>query len=321
MSAGDGTVGADAPAPPPATRFLHAPYASGVRPFSIGLAPLDPGRWLEPDARLGAELAEKEWILDAAGEEAFRAEAGMEGAQAEAADLVLSHVSARFPDTWSIDPDRATVRAGAFRRTLRKADFAGRPLDLAARLVQDDLVLMRRDGPCWRLVAASLAFPSSWSLAEKFGRPMAEIHAAVPGFPGRMAERVDRIFDNLRPGAPVGRLNWSIYPDDRLRHHVSKNRPVYGDAREGRAATDLFVRVERQTLARLPTTGAILFTIRVMVDPVAAIAAHPDGGRLARALADGIAALDPDQLAYKGLSGARDRLVADLLGLASALGA
>ena len=28
--------------------FLHTPYASGKPPFAIGLAPLDPERWIEP---------------------------------------------------------------------------------------------------------------------------------------------------------------------------------------------------------------------------------------------------------------------------------
>mgnify|MGYP000846223527 CR=1 FL=1 len=34
----------------------------------------------------------------------------------------------------------------------------------------------------WRLAAGSLCFPSSWSLVEKFGKPLQDIHAPVPGF-------------------------------------------------------------------------------------------------------------------------------------------
>ncbi len=305
------------PLPPPRA-FAHAPYAEGVRPFSIALAPLDGTAWLAPDARLGAELSQKERILAAEGPDAFRAEPGTEAAQAEAADAVIDHLAARFADTWRRAADATvSVTAPGHARTFRPADFADRPLDLAGRIVQDDLVLMRRGPQGWRLAAASLCFPSSWSLRDKFGRDMHAIHETVPGFAGTMATRVDRIFDNLKPGAPVFRLNWSIYADDRLRHHLSKNAPVYADERAGRPAEAMFVRVERQTLLKLAGSGDILFTIRVMVDPLAALAAHPEGPRLAHGLATAIAAFDRDQLAYKGLAEARDRLVEGLARLAA----
>ncbi|TIU52784.1 MAG: DUF3445 domain-containing protein, partial [Mesorhizobium sp.] len=56
------------------------------------------------------------------------------------------------------------------------------PLVQASLLVQEDLILMRRDESGWRLAAGSLCFPSSWSLLEKFGKPLQQIHAPVPGF-------------------------------------------------------------------------------------------------------------------------------------------
>ena len=46
------------------------------------------------------------------------------------------------------------------------------------------------------------------------------------------------------------------------------------------AAEILHVRCERQTLRRLPRTGAVVFTIRVWVNPLREIAADPE--RLAR---------------------------------------
>lgn len=74
------------------------------------------------------------------------------------------------------------------------------PLLAASLLVQEDLALMRRGEDGWRLAAASLCFPSPWSLAGKFGRPVDEIHGPVPGFgPGsRPAGPIARMFDNLR---------------------------------------------------------------------------------------------------------------------------
>ena len=54
------------------TPFVHAPYATGKSPFSIGLAPLDLADWIESDELLVDQLARKEAIL-AEGPEAFAA--------------------------------------------------------------------------------------------------------------------------------------------------------------------------------------------------------------------------------------------------------
>ncbi len=179
-------------------------------------------------------------------------------------------------------------------------------------MVQDDLVLMRRDGRGWRIAAASLCFPSTWSLVEKAGLPMAEVHKAVPGYPGRMADVVHRIFDNLPDGQVVERLNWSVYKDDRLHHPESKSGPKTWTGLPGGFAGGAFIRVERQTLRRLPVSRDIVFTIKVHVDPVAALRTHPDGKALATQLAKSFAALDADQLAYKNMAAAREEMLAGL---------
>ena len=56
--------------------------------------------------------------------------------------------------------------------------------------------------------------------------------------------------------------------------------------------------MERQTLRRLPRTGGVVFTIRVWVDPLSAIAADP--ARLAR-FAGAWRTAHPDFRAYKKL--------------------
>lgn len=288
----------------PAVTLAHAPYADGHRPFSIGLAPLDLADWIEPDGRLLADLAEKDRLIADRREIVFAAEPDTAEAQREVLALLLAHLTERFPETWRREPDGTIAVAGG-----RSVDpDADAPLLAAARLVQEDLVLMRRGPDGWRLTAAALCFPSAWSLTEKFGAGLDGLHARVPGYPGTMAARMGRIFDNLRLEQPVWRLNWSIFPDDALHHPESKGRPRawFGSADDLAAAA--FVRVERQTLRRLPVSGDILFTIRIHVDPVTAFRRHPDGARLATGLRTQLLALDAPGLAYKGLTDHRDRL-------------
>jgi hypothetical protein len=292
--------------------FAHTPYDGSKAPFTIGLSPLDPGRWIEPDERLVATLAEKAFQFENRRAVVFAEEPETRAAQAEVLAALTDHLPARFPDLYARTGADITVTG----RTVPLAS-EDPPLLTAARLVPEDLVLMRRGDDGWRIAAAALCFPSSWSLAEKFGLSLDGIHAHVPGYPA-MAARMTRIFDNLRVDIPVERLNWSIYPDADLHHPESKQ--LSRDWFE-RPDAEAFVRVERQTLRRMPASGDILFTIRVMVDPIAAFTAHPDGRRLAAGLRDQLLALDADQLAYKALTHHRGALAARLAEIAASLDA
>jgi hypothetical protein len=142
---------------------------------------------------------------------------------------------------------------------------------------------------------------------------MHTVHDPVPDFgPGtRNAALIERMFDHLRPDTPVLRWNWSVYGDDALFHPTAAD-PTHRRFGAAERPENIFMRVERQTLRRLPETGDILFTIRIHVDPLATLEAQPDAPAIATALIEQLRALTPAQLAYKGLTLERDRLLARL---------
>jgi hypothetical protein len=243
----------------------------------------------------------------------FVAEAGTEAAQQEVLDLVTGHLGRHSPEL-----------GGAAAQGQTDDRLAASPLYAASLLVQEDLILMRKSENGWRLVAGSLCFPSSWSLTEKFGKPLQEIHVPVPGFgPGTRADiLIARMFDALPVEQPVERYNWSIQSGDAL------YQPLSNDERDDRTATrpskfpdgdiaaHAFIRVERQTLRKLPVSRDILFTIRIHLDPLHILARHPDRAALASSFAEQLVALDETQLDYKGMTADRDRLVGLLHALA-----
>lgn len=289
----------------PKTGPKYTPYVSTPNPFVIGLTALDPSRWIEPDADLDTFLAEKDRLRSEHFEAVFQAIEGSEPGQQECLDLIAGHL---------LDRHRAI-----YRREGSAILFGGRSVDLdaglpalitAGSLVQDDLVVLSKRDTGWHVVAGYVAFPSSWSLEEKIGLPMEGVHHHVPGFAGgtRNAAMINRIFDNLQPDLPAVRMNWSIYPEGDLFWP-----PARGARLEGRPFTPQsnFIRVERQTLRRLPKTGDIVFTIRIYSDPIGVLQKMPDGG-VAGKLADRLEGLSPDQLAYKGMVSKRDALVSFL---------
>ena len=280
----------------------HTPWDGSQPLFRIGLAPLDPKDWIEPDEKLANYLAQKEHLLATRRADVFAAEEGTLAAQREVWDLLVRHLPDAVPDIWT--------REGEGLRAAGRVVLpdAGAPLVCAAQLVQEDLVLMRRGPDGWRVAAGCVCFPSSWRLREKFGKPLDAVHAPVPGFgPGsRNAGLIARIFDNLQPARPVWRMNWSLYPDDRLFHGDE------GEIERNGELASTFLRVEYQTLRKLEQSGDILFTIRISLDPASVIARHPESARLAAGLRDLITRLDAEELAYKGMTAIRARLLEQL---------
>jgi dimethylamine monooxygenase subunit A len=307
----------------------HTPYDGSSKPFSIGLRPLDLAEWIEVGDDLDIYLAEKRRLYATVSDKVFVEEPDTREAQREVLDLIEAHLARHHPELLG----RSKVSAGSNSaevggearndKAQNRDDADAPPLRTASLLVQEDLILMRRGEDGWRLAAGSLCFPSSWSLVEKFGRPLHEIHAPVPGFGGgtRNADLISRMFDSLQ-GQAVLRWNWSLQAGNDLylpfshqeRVDRATNRPSRFSTDE--IAAQAFIRVERQTLRKLPVSGDILFTIRIHLDPLSVLEKHPDRQRLASSFADQLAALDGAQLDYKGLTSDRDRLAAVMLGLA-----
>ena len=120
---------------------------------------------------------------------------------------------------------------------------------------------MVRHDDGYHLDAAVLCFPSHWRLADKIGGSATAIHGPVPGYDVDLADKVDRFLDRLRPDVIVARRNWSVHDSPALfaPDPPDDPRPAVVDEVGDR----FWLRSERQTLRRLPVSGAVLFTIRV----------------------------------------------------------
>jgi dimethylamine monooxygenase subunit A len=294
-------------------RFRHTPYAGGKAPFTIGLSPLGAAPWVEIDERLAPELQQKARLYALAPERVVCAQPGTALAQQAVLALVLDALA----EAPTHRRDGAQMRITGLDAPLALDETGVPAIHRAARMIQEDLVVMRREAAGWVLAAASVCFPSRWSLAEKFGQALGEIHAAVPGYAGHMASIVERIFDHLKDGRPAQRFNWSIHDDAELHHPEPKRgRPAWHDAPVEQVAQ---IRIERQTLRRLPG-GEVLFTIRTHLDPFAALRSQAGGPTLAAALRERLLAMDAAQLAYKGLTQDAARIAAALADIAGTEG-
>lgn len=288
------------------------PASPGYLPFdgeayrpAMGLVALDLNDWVEIDADMAADLALKRDLLAKRHNEVFESLPEALAGSQETLDLLVEHLARRFPTIFRLEAGQIHNLVTGERWSLSNSGL--HPLDLAGRLVQEDLCLMQRNEEGWRLTAGSLCAPSRWSLAEKMGKPMAAIHEPVPLYAEKLARPVDRFFDKLVPNKAVWRANWSVKEDPTLFQPIRYQSPSTPSPTPETAGDAIYLRVERQTLRRLPQTDAILFTIRTYVRRIAdCITTAAAAERLARS----VVGLPPEVAQYKNLSRFVDALVA-----------
>ncbi len=186
-------------------------------------------------------------------------------------------------------PDGVAILPGAEaagREAAAIRGVAGGLADAARAGWEDLCVLQPGDGGAYRLTAGAVGFPTDWRLADKIGRSLTAVHAPIHHFAEQLATGVDHLFRTMPAGPIVGRANWFVVADPGWRY-MPTDDPATRFARvtAANAGETLFVRCDRQTLRRLPETGAVLFTIGIAVEALGTLPAA-----VVRQVAGGIAA-------------------------------
>lgn len=225
------------------------PYDVSAPRALPGLQPMALRDWLVADEAFAGQMAERERLLDTVRDRVVALQASAVEAAGELLDLVLELA---YPDAQD-----SVLRPDGKRVTPDPGD----PMGSLGRLVQEDFCILQKQGAEHVLTGAVLCFPASWTLAEKFRRPLIAIHDPVDNYDAQMARRVQRVFDGVQVGRPMWRFNALAYADPALfqpRSLAEPRTPLRPDEAG-------YLRSERQCILRLPRTGAVVFSIHTYV--------------------------------------------------------
>lgn len=255
------------------------PVPADAARLRVGARPLPAGTWVsEVDDDWSPTLAMKEGLVAARGGEVAAHTAGAEAACEEAAEGVLASIGL------------SSTASGA------------EALTEAALKVADDLCILVDRGRGFPVLAAAvLCSPNRWRLTDKLGGSMTAIHRPVARYDEDLDNPVNAVMARLSPSRPLWRVNWGVT------NHPALFQPDVPPATPSMDPADLWVRVEWQTLRRLPRTGAILFTIRTYQDKMSDFRAREP--RVVHDFADLVAKIPEDVATYKSIAPYRDRLV------------
>ncbi|MBX2897659.1 MAG: DUF3445 domain-containing protein [Cyclobacteriaceae bacterium] len=298
----------------------YFPFAKGFD-LKMGTSLLaDELRVVECDEHYLHEVSLKRKMLTENPEWYFLANPNTSLAQWEVLDLILTGLAKNYPEHFQLSKE---ANAWIWKNSLLNethtfvwgdsSTLPFQPLKWVGRQVQEDLILLNAD---LVVVAGQLCFPSGWSLSDKMNQHFIHVHAPLPRITDSMIQSASKLLERLPLHKPVVRNNWGFRVCDWLDlstwqseayqillHETAKLLSVEDVGKK------VFVRVEHQTLSRLPQSNHILFTIHTyqskLKDEVTDL-------QRAKALTDFVKQIPADLLAYKQMLPIADKLKAYL---------
>lgn len=247
----------------------------------LGTRPLDLAQWLTPDAETAPTIEMKRRLIEQRRSNVVALFDGGETAAQEAAELVAQ---------WT---GNALASSGIDA------------LVEAALMVADDLLVLEPRntdaGEQLLFVAGVVCAPSRWKLVDKMGKNMIQVHVPVAKYAEHIGAAVDTTLQRLTVERPLWRSTWTLEDHPALFQPEQPSAPLMDDV------SKLWIRVERETLRRLPLTGGVLFTIRGFQQPLGDYVNR--GPEHVEALSVLIRRLPDDLLRYKSVLVYRERIL------------
>ena len=142
-------------------------------------------------------------------------------------------------------------------------------------------MLLDEVGGVPRIAAAANAYSSSGRLVSAVGHDVDWAHEPVPRLTDKLGPRINRILSSIHVATPCERFNWQLTPmasvffphDDPHAANAAAMHAVVDALRRdpARAGELLWMRVERQTLSRLPESNTVAFSLHTYSDPLSCL--------------------------------------------------
>ncbi|KAF8894402.1 hypothetical protein BD779DRAFT_1609167 [Infundibulicybe gibba] len=245
------------------------------RPFrweyhqNMSLKKMEPDWWIELESTYRERVAQRKRLYAERGREILDAQPGSEAACKELTGMVIEFLCARYPKQFQFDPQN-----GSFHNRILDTMCNTRivdPLVFLLHHVPEDFLITQKDQQTglYFLRAGVSCSAVGWNLATKIGKPLHEIHAPVPDYKEKMQFSMDRYFDKMPCDKPIQRGSWGLEigqplflqsDDSHFKLRETQNPNLQPE--------DIFLRVDWQTLRRLPKSQAIVFNFKALFTPV-----------------------------------------------------
>ncbi|KAL4876260.1 hypothetical protein BJY04DRAFT_231730 [Aspergillus karnatakaensis] len=272
----------------------YRPFRYGPKYFiTMGLRSMKWDEWIELDNHYLRYHTDKARRIAERGEKCCYTAPEAYPAAIELLEELVSYLPQRYPTLFKPTPTGIHNLLTNETFNITQRPLPEDPITTCARLIQDDIALMleKPDGEYY-LLSGAILLAGFWRLSDKYGMRLSEIHTSgdVPGYKEKLEKGMMNFFRRLKPEDPVVRNNYFIQVDESLPWSYSigsEDSEVvsWNTAEKNKAIENHYFRSERQSLRRLPRTGAVVFTIRTYFGPITSVVEEEFvPGRLASAI-------------------------------------
>ncbi|KAI9710847.1 MAG: hypothetical protein M1828_002019 [Chrysothrix sp. TS-e1954] len=284
------------------------PYRPFRWPYhqTMSLTKLEADWWLEIERDYVARVEQRKQLYEEHKDLVLQYLPGSEYACKELMEHCLQFLCARHPTLFSLNAPHNTVFTNRILGITTDLK-AMHPLVVMLENVPEDFAIMQRDPQNGKYYfrAGMICSSLGWSVGSKIGKQLAEVHDPVPDFKEKMEFSMDRFFAKMPTSKPIQRGSWGLEIDCPLfvPNPPTATTPNLDNLREIRLPSEelptsrIHLRVDWQTLRRLPLSGAIVFNFKAVFTPFERFREEPKIPALClKAVKEG----KPSILDYKG---------------------
>ncbi|KAJ5099896.1 hypothetical protein N7532_006897 [Penicillium argentinense] len=234
---------------------------------------LDSQNWLTLDKNYMEEHRVRDHLLREKREQVLRCLPESLEACREALEEVSDFLCQRFPNMFQkvSHNDQKFIQNCM---TGERFDIGGSPagerntdaLEAAVRLTMEDLsILMLNNEGEYYLAASASLFPTGWTVQERIGWTISQLHAPVPLWHQQVSNSVSKFLSRLTSNSPMERSNYFVEvkrPDEDLFEILYRPGALCEKELSNPSPEQIIIRRERQTFRRLPRTGALVFGVK-----------------------------------------------------------
>ncbi|KAJ8127212.1 hypothetical protein O1611_g6424 [Lasiodiplodia mahajangana] len=232
------------------------------------LTKLEPDWWIELESTYKGRIAQRKELYAKHGSAVLQWLPGSELACKELMEIAIQFVCGRYPQYFSLSEDRLWLenKILGVRANIREKH----PLLILLDHIPEDFAITLRDPDTGYYVfrAGIICSALGWNVASKIGLKLHEIHQPIPDY-HKMQFSMDRFFSKMPTNKPIQRGSWGLEVDQPLYMPPGDSHEAYRDFQDkSLTRSRLHLRVDWQTLRRMPLSGGIVFNFKALFTPI-----------------------------------------------------
>ncbi|KAI1354701.1 alpha-1,2-mannosyltransferase [Xylaria sp. FL0043] len=246
---------------------IPRPYRPFRWPYhqTMSLMKLEPDWWIELESTYKERIAQRKDLYAKHGPAVLQWLPGSELACKELMEMVIQFLCARYPHYFILSEDKLWLenKILGIRVNIREKH----PLLVIFDHVPEDFAITLRDPDTGYYVfrAGIICSAIGWNLGTKIGLKLDVIHQPVPDYKEKMKFSMDRFFSKMPTNKPIQRGSWDLEVDKPLYMAPGGNRHTHD---KDITPSRLHLRVDWQTLRRMPLSGGIVFNFKALFTPI-----------------------------------------------------